>query len=274
MNTNRALSDNERLESLRWWSALVPDSVRRKPVYDLTPLRTITDLASAFGRSRWNELDAALKESNHFLSPLDDPLQCDLGLHDWLRPEREESYSMWLAWCLQHLSRSELLQLLQLSELDCDEVFTVDREVAVEYEDAASTGRLDVVVYDGSRAVLIIEVKTKPYTEEDLEKQAEYARSRVAREATLIFIAADVPDLELYGFRPIPWADICIGLRLSAPSIRGRHGVLPVAMVLAFVGAVEQNLLKFTTEPGNYTAVPAILQHLRRYLDSANNCKD
>ena len=42
-----------------------------------------------------------LRTSNQVLSPLEDPLWTDCGLHRWLHGSREETYSDWLAWILQ-----------------------------------------------------------------------------------------------------------------------------------------------------------------------------
>jgi hypothetical protein len=56
-------------------------------------------LLEDFGRSRVTVFRAMLRDSNDFLAPLSDPLTCELGLHAWLRPQREESYSMWRGHC-------------------------------------------------------------------------------------------------------------------------------------------------------------------------------
>src|SRR6267378_2290800 len=45
-----------------------------------------------------------LKASKDRLSPLDDPLTVDLGLHRWMSRDREEAYSDWLAWVITQIS--------------------------------------------------------------------------------------------------------------------------------------------------------------------------
>src|SRR5664279_1968883 len=45
-----------------------------------------------------------LRQSNEILRPLGEPLLIDFGLHRWLKEEREEAYSDWLAWIVGQLS--------------------------------------------------------------------------------------------------------------------------------------------------------------------------
>jgi hypothetical protein len=92
-----------------------------------------------FGRSRLTVFRTLLGKSNEFLASLSDPLTCDLGLHAWLRPQREESYSMWLQWSLQQLKYGDLIGALNLRANPRDDTAAIEvrREVQISYRDGS-----------------------------------------------------------------------------------------------------------------------------------------
>src|SRR5450759_4268879 len=84
----------------------------------------------------------------------------------------------------------------------------------------------------------------------------------------------DTPHHQEYDrFRPRLWSDACIELRLIAARLCMRSENLRAAMILAFVAAVEQNLLGLRCVRGPADGVaasltlPPITQHLTRYLE-------
>lgn len=94
-----------------------------------------------------------------------------------------------------------------------------------------------------------------------------------------VILVLDAADEEYFGFRPRLWADACVELRLMAARLCARSELLRAAMILAFVAAVEQNLLKLRRVQGRADevaaalALPPITEHLTRYLEALENGK-
>ena len=71
------------------------------------------------------------------------------------------------------------------------------------------------------------------------------------------------------GFHPVDWREFCLRLRKIVPSIIKTRGTVSAGMVLAFVGAIEQNLLGLPSQPlesvrrGLMVNVQAVLRYLR-----------
>jgi hypothetical protein len=71
----------------------------------LEPLRRMVDAADLDAKSAAYRLGDLLERSGRTLFPgIGDPLgdKLDLRSHRWLAGNREESYSDWLAWILEH----------------------------------------------------------------------------------------------------------------------------------------------------------------------------
>jgi hypothetical protein len=268
-------SVDSKLEILRFWASTSPPAT----VENHSTLACSWDSATKligflddFGRSRMTLFQGLLNKSADFLVPLSDPLTCDLGLHDWLSPEREESYSMWLQWSLQQLESFELISEaigLQGKVSRETEAIAVDREVHLSYRDELGHGRLDLLIRQESEILCIIEVKTKPFSDEDLEKHRAYSESPdIAPEANRIFIATDAEGFDLRGFQFLSWSELCLRLRRLAPRVAARKGLLTTSLILAFVGAVEQNLLGLAHSSGkDLRAIPKTVNHLSRFLE-------
>jgi hypothetical protein len=58
--------------------------------------------AAPFFNTERRELEQVLMESNAWLGS-EDPLNFDLGVHRWLKEDREEAYSDWLKWIIEQL---------------------------------------------------------------------------------------------------------------------------------------------------------------------------
>src|ERR1019366_3449827 len=113
------------------------------------PVRALVNFHGGFENIQIARLGALISEANKYLTPFEYPLTCDLGLHRWLRSEREESYSDWLAWVFRQYGTWRAVGAL----LGCDPAakggsVVVDREVSISYLDESGIGRLDLVVSD------------------------------------------------------------------------------------------------------------------------------
>jgi hypothetical protein len=199
-----------------------------------------------------------LQQSANLLAPFEDPFQIDLGLHRWLSAEREEAYSDWLQWVIVQVRRPDLVfGLFGLQPPDdwknwADVPPEVYREVPVAEGHDGHGGRLDIVVDYPGHARLIVEVKKTGADEADTDKGMGYRRSQAAGSDTgsrcqYVLLATTGAQAEYAGgFRFRSWADVCVGLRRIIQHARGEMRFLTAAMILAFVGAVEQNLLGFS----------------------------
>ena len=233
------------------------------------PVRALVNFHGGFENSQIARLGALISEANIYLTPFEYPLTCDLGLHRWLRSEREESYSDWLAWVLRQYGTWRAVGAL----LGCDPAakggsVVVDREVSISYLDESGIGRLDLVVSDESAQRCVVEVKTRPFEQGDLEKHRLYQSSRdVAPDCEWVFIAIEEQDCDLHGFRFVSWSDVCIRLRSLAPDLMRAKGLPVCAMTLAFVAAIEQNVLKLGALPNASRArIVKTALYLQRFL--------
>jgi hypothetical protein len=233
-----------------------------------------------------NELSDLLNESDSRLKPLSDPLRTDFGVHRWLKAEREEAYSDWLAWILNRLTSPEVIvDLFKLQELFPDTPLSdpaslprhvVARELTVPCGDAGKQGRLDIVVRFQPLALIVVEVKTSNAEDANTEKQNWYAEWVAMQDGTAfpILLAVDGDNWEYEGdFRLLKWPDLCLALRRAAVGLLARRELVLTAMVLAFIGAVERNLMglsvssvgKATCWPYS-TFDPSVIFHLKRRL--------
>ena len=224
-------------------------------------------------------------ESGHFLQlyrgskqrllPLSDPLDARFPLHRQLSGSREEVYSDWLQWVLEQIKDIQRIgRILRSPNLErfatSQEPIRVEREVVVEHGYIGQTGRPDLVLKQGSQLLAVIEVKTRAYEDSDLKKHEGYRESINSPDTELIFLAIDPPDSDsdLFDFRYLSWADVCVTLRAIAPSLLlEQKRVLGTALILAFVGAVEQRSLGFVSpETDNLpiAKVPRMVDHLTK----------
>ncbi|MGH9879395.1 MAG: hypothetical protein ACRD5H_17325, partial [Nitrososphaerales archaeon] len=163
--------------------------------------------------------------------------------------QREEVYSDWLAWAIEQLRNPD--RIFQIFEVEPPRqywgIVTVRRERWVPKGQEEQAGKIDLVVEAGDQWAMIIEVKMGSADIADTKKQRKYLRSKKARSASRVLLA-------LSGERPIyeggfilrKWEDICVRLRRIMPDLRKAGlSVVQRAMILSFVGAVEQNILEF-----------------------------
>ncbi len=199
-------------------------------------------------------LEKLLRASRKKLAPLDDPFDVDLGLHRWLEEEREEAYSDWLAWVVQQATTpGQIFRLFGLGSpprdlLECQHP-DVQRECCVPHGHIDQEGRLDIVIRFAHQAIIVVEVKKGAGEDADIGKHEGYKQSLNQHSYSYqrcLFLATS-PEEEPHGdFTFISWADVCIEMRLLAFELKNERHYLTAAMVLAFVAAVEQNLLGFS----------------------------
>jgi hypothetical protein len=241
---------------IQQWAALYTSShmeaeYHRSQSLTWDPVEVLLNAALEDANRQDLQLRELLKLSNDKFTPFADPLLTDLGLHRWLSADREEAYSDWLQWVLQQLD-PEMISLL----FGIDEVNLVDyckgKSVKVRREVMIECGRLDLLVEIGDKALIMLEVKRMASADSaDTDKHEGYCKWFSSQHYTykptprLLVVNA---SLELYkGFVPVLWKNLCIRLRRWFPQIRLRVGTTKAAMVLAFIGAVESNLLQLST---------------------------
>jgi hypothetical protein len=213
-----------------------------------------------------------IKKSNRILSPLADPLCIDFGVHRFLASRNEMAYSDWLAWIVEKLRDPKLV--FQLFDIDngmairaCTSVDpevvnlgpTVKREHSIPYDDDDHSGRLDLLICYPGKAAIIVEVKVGGAEQADKNKQIKYwrwLRKRLQeRHKHAVLLVTEAEKKSYHHFDVVLWSDLCIRLREMARKMLRRRQTngsgsskVEAAMILAFVGAGEQNLLEMSSD--------------------------
>jgi hypothetical protein len=237
---------------LRRWAALTsrkPSPARTDGMASLLRLIEVSRRRVTLENERVVNL---LDESTRMLQPLSDPLVEDFGAHRWLRADREETYSDWLAWIFSRLGTAERILAVLGEDLSGGPWGQLEASVAREYPVEAGhidqTGRVDIHLEFQNAAVIWIEVKLTSAEDADMKKNAGYRRSQEARheaDKRRFSIALSGSQHDYDGFEFRSWRTICVGLRRAALDLRRDDAINTAAMTLAFVGAVEQNVLGF-----------------------------
>ena len=268
--------NSEAAEALRTWASL-PNSA---PV-SWKPLANMVRVAEAEAlrlESRLNQLvntsDAGLKRVS-----LSEPLKADLGLNRWLRKEREEAYSDWLAWILEELqkppgSAADVLEVLGIAEpaivaSSRSGNFQIEREFYIR-----AVGRLDLLLTLDKSVVVIIEVKKYSAETADTAKQAGYYQwleKQGFRQHRALLLVPDAAEEKYENFSRLLWADVCIRLRSVLPTLVTRIGPVKSSMFVAFISAVETNLLGLMAPAPDADDVERLsyagtVEHLEKYL--------
>ena len=253
---------------------------------DAGVLKHLVDAARRQGAQAIQEFHEAVRRSALVFGSLGEPLAVlDFTQHRWVAGHREEAYSDWLQWILARAEPAEVLRIFGVRDPKVLSVcagctVTVDRERPVCYRDEGKTGRLDLEIWFGDMALLVVEVKLGEAECAYTKKQADYRAALEAEKLAplLVILVVDAAAEEYHGFRPWLWADACIELRLAAVRSCGRQEHLRAAMILAFVAAVEQNLLgfpwagrEFQHEVAASLVLPRATEHLTRFLETCEN---
>ena len=222
---------------------------------DWTPVQRIIQAAQESLCLESERLRGLLQRSNALLTPLADPLLTDFGTHRQLAQAREEVYSDWLMWIVERLKSPEyVFRLFGIDDPDgialCQQTcLAVEREVSVSQGHDNQSGRLDLVVCYAEKALIVVEVKMTNAEEADTVKQRGYRQwirnEREPRKPAILLVTEAAKE-EYHGFVPRRWDSLCVELRRIARTFcREPQRVVLAAMLLAFVGAVEQNVLSF-----------------------------
>jgi len=199
--------------------------------------------------------------SDNLLDPLKDPLFLDFGAHRWLGKEREETYSDWFAWILMQLeSPDRILRCVGIESpstlgIVASDIPRVTREEAISEGHEGHEGRTDIILRFGNTAVVLVELKLTDAKTADLEKQVGYYRWLQEQNMThrAVLIASGGSCEKYHDFKLVPWASVCRQLRVTAFELMHYdHNLVAAALTLAFVGAIEENVLGL---PGNMKSV-------------------
>ena len=183
-----------------------------------------------------------LKRSQRRFRPLSDPFSVDLGLHRWLSHAREEAYSSWLAWILAQLKTSEYIGKMFMVGLKHPGQVSCELEEWVSEGNLKHSGRVDILVSFGDSRALVLEVKVGDADDAETGKQTGYAKSFGRSVQKILLARSGEKDKYEGGFVLRRWDQTCINLRRLVPELELSH--VQKALILAFVGAVEQNIAR------------------------------
>jgi len=251
-----------------------------------TALRHLVEAATLQGAQAIEEFQEAVQRSAKRLAPLGEPLmELDFTEHRWVAGHREEAHSDWLQWILANAEPAELLCVFGIDDpktiAACQgSNIVVLRECRVREGHEGSTGRLDLLVELGDEVLLIVEIKLGEAEDADTKKNAGYCHSVEAEDyrqrfKSFVILVVDAEEETYFGFKPRLWKDVCIGFRLVAARLCRRGEMLKAGMILAYVGAVEQNMLKLQgmrhaneNTVAAALALPRITYHLNQFLEA------
>jgi hypothetical protein len=218
------------------------------------PVGRMVEAAKKTLKGEARRLRSLLAESARLLEPWGDPLTVDLGMNRWLADDREEAYSDWLGWVVEQLKTPELVFRL-FGQASCPEWSArtgppaVSRELVVPAGHAGHEGRLDLLIDYKGLPLLVVEVKKGDAEHADKKKQEGYRQSLEKRHPNrkllpILLVTSAEEAISEGHFGVCTWAEVCVELRqMAAGSLNGNLPSIAVALILAFVAAVEQNLL-------------------------------
>lgn len=190
-----------------------------------------------------------LKSSSFKFRPLHDPLEIELGTHRWLAREREEAYSDWMKWILEQLSEPRIIGEVLGVRDQCLHTLPgeirIGREVGIK-DIEGQPRRTDLDISFGGIDTFRVEVKKGDAGLVDCDQLRAQEHLKDFKYYILIVSSGEVRDYD-GDFKVRCWKDICQELRRTVGNKR-LEDIAVNAMILGFVGAVEQNILGF---PGN-----------------------
>jgi len=250
------MTPGESAEVMRRWAALAPTVGE----VTWTPVQAMITAAEAYGRDCEGRVRELAERYQAKLGGLGDPLSVKMT---WIERSYEPAYSRWLAWVLEQLGSVDAVWRV----LGLPDPLAGVRKLRTRTEVSIPPGdRLDIVVYcDGVESV-VVETKLGSAEQYDLDDQLRRYRKRLSDgHAKGVLIVLDAEKDSYEGFVVRRWKDVCVGLRRELFYVaRGKH--LVVAMILAFVGAVEQNLLGFPSLEALATSPmlnPRVADHIK-----------
>lgn len=272
--------------TLKRWGDLFTKPNHVTCSYSWEPVQRLTAAAHKHSERLRAALQEAIRESDERFRPMCDPLSVDLGTHRWLRNDREEAYSDWLAWTLEQLSDfAEIIDALTGSSGPAlgKIPLPIQRERQID-----GGRRLDLLV-EVEQAILVVEVKlNSPDAIDGLTDQLHaYSRwiDKAAHESNLekervyrvllVNGVANGIECDTGDFTVRRWPDVCLSLRAIVLT-RLKSGTSPypiLAMIIALIGAVERNLLGLATPSSAPPNRPQALS-FQETLDHLRNAKE
>lgn len=242
------------VEILKNWSARGVDTrgISPCPVVDWSSAARLIAVARRYMTAERQKLQTLLKQSRDRLKPLEEPFDIDLGLHRWLAADREEAYADWLEWVVSQLPNpQDVYQLFGIQWPQEHELRNVSpqirREMSIDSGHADQTGRLDLVIEFGDAAIIVVEIKKGDADDADTAKHFGYMtwlhRQR-HRHKHAVLLAAEAEHETYHGFDFRSWKHVAVELRRQAVAMK-HDRVMRASLILAFVAAVEQNLLGY-----------------------------
>ena len=190
----------------------------REPYPSWNSCSKLIQAASRYSTVRADELRNLLAASQRVLAPLPDPLAARFDLHRWLRNDREEAYSDWLAWLLSELRDGASVGMFLFGDSIPEEiretkaVCKVERERWVPAGHKDQAGRLDCVVTFGDTIVIVIEVKVQGADSADTVKQIGYFNWLTEQDALCqraLLLTTDAKKAADYDkFNVVLWRDL------------------------------------------------------------------
>jgi hypothetical protein len=245
---------------IKRWAALAP------AVGQVTwaPVEAMVNAAEEYGRSCEGRLRELAGKYQELVAPLGDPLWVRMS---WLERSHEPAYSRWLAWVLEQLGSPERVwRVLGVCEPpDQGAPISIKAECQASRED-----RLDIVVFSGAKQAVVVEVKLGYPQPDDLQFQLRRYRRWIRKwSAKGVVIVADAEQESYEGFAVRRWAEICVALRRVMLEVAQGKLRVVAAMMLAFVGAVEQNLLGFPSLDAGESPLlyPRVAEHLEASME-------
>ena len=137
--------------------------------------------------------------------------------------------------------------------------------------------RLDVVVRhtETEQVILVLELKMTEAEQADTAKQKQYSEWLDGQDILLgkkILIVVDAVTDEYEGFEVRTWASVCVELRRMVPGLMNRIAPIKIAMILAFVAAVEFNLLGLSCPEQSFSRAQCVraVSHLKQFQRRLN----
>jgi hypothetical protein len=154
----------------------------------------------------------------------------------------------------------------------------IEREYCVPEGHTNQSGRLDLVIRFKDRAVIVIEVKTTSADDADTEKHQGYCLWLDRQGEPLkhsVILATESESDTYHNFAFLGWEVFCLRARHLALRYYHEKRIVVATMMLAFVGAEEQNILGFSlptfNDSGPVTFNIHIVSYLRRWLDQSHD---
>lgn len=251
---------------LRTWAEIGRRLEEQRVVPSWDAVKRLVDASKALLELLGQEFKELVRQSDNRLHPLNDPFNLDFSEHRSFMGTREERYSDWLAWILEHLTAKpfrdshpewlfELMKIKNAADLAsrCRGVCPqIKREEFLEAGHEGQTGRGDLSIrYEVSRVLIFIEVKVRKVAEadEDLAKNKgyiEYIKGQFdGYDHYPILLVVDAEEGKYHEFSVLRWHDVSLALRQFVVTGSLRDQPLLGGMMLTFAGTIEQTLLGF-----------------------------